>query len=396
MRRAIVFFILSFTILMINCARETESVYINSLQYAEKQLKKSVHELTNLTQYPRKNKKDGSWETATSYYWVSGFFPGCLWYMYEWTSDPDWEDWARKWSAGLEEEKYDTTNHDLGFKIFCSFGNGYRLTKDSIYKEIILQASESLASRYNAKVGCIKSWNWNKDRVLENNWKEDYKFPVIIDNMMNLELLFWASKNGGKKEWYDMAFNHALKTRENHIRTNGTTYHIVQYDSATGEVKRRHTHQGYSDESTWSRGQAWGIYGFTMTYRETKDARFLETAQNLANYFINNLPEDYIPYWDFNAPNIPDEEKDSSAGAIAASGLLELSKLSLDLELKKKYREIALNMLKSLSSSEYLSKGTNNRAILLHGVGGRPMNNEVDVSLIYGDYYFIEGLLRAR
>jgi hypothetical protein len=237
--------------------------------------------------------------------------------MYEGTGDTHWREWAEAWTAGLADEKNDTSTHDVGFKIFSSFGHGYRLTGNAAYREVILQAARTLATRFNPTVGCIRSWDRNR-------------FPVIIDNMMNLELLFWASKNGGDSAWYDMAVSHALQTMKNHVREDGSTYHLVDYDPDTGAIINKFTVQGYDKESTWARGQAWGMYGFTMAYRETGDVRFLNTAQLIADYFIDNLPEDRVPYWDFEAPNIPHEEKDSSAAAIAASGLLELSTLVMD------------------------------------------------------------------
>lgn len=366
-------------------AKDLDSLFINSLRFAKKQLLKTVAEVGDTAKFPRSTMENGKWKTKPSGNWTSGFFPGSLWYMYEWTSDKTWRSRAERWTASLEREKNNTGTHDVGFMIFCSFGNGYRLTGNENYKEVILQAAQSLATRFNPSVGCIKSW----DFMGEN------KFPVIIDNMMNLEILFWAAKNGGKKEWYDMAVSHALKTMRDHVRDDGSTYQVVLYDAATGEVQRKQTRQGYTDESTWARGQAWGLYGFTMTYRETGDGRFLKTAKKLADYFIDHLPADHVPYWDFNAPSIPDEERDASAGAIASSGLLELSALVSEQKLKKKYRNTALNILKSLSSPGYLAKGTDSSGILLHGVGFKQRGKEVDVSLIYADYYFIEALLRA-
>ena len=291
---------------------------------------------------------------------------------------------AESWTAAMENEKYDTGSHDVGFKIFCSFGNGYRITQDPDYREVILRAAQSLATRFSPVVGCIKSWNSGSRG----------QYPVIIDNMMNLELLLWASKQpGGKQEWYDIAKSHANKTIENHIRENGSTYHVVDYDPQTGNVLKRNTVQGYSDESTWARGQAWGLYGFTMIYRETGDTLYLHTAQRLADYFITNLPEDVVPYWDFQAPNIPDEQKDASAAAIAASGFLELSTLVRPEE-KSKYMDAAVALITALCSPGFSAEGTSSSGIILHGVGNRNSNSEVDVTLIYSDYYFIEALMR--
>ena len=269
--------------------------------------------------------------------------------------------------------------------IFCSYGNGYRLTKNENYKKVIIQAAKSLTTRFNPKVGCIKSWD-------NSRWP----YPVIIDNMMNLELLFWASRNGGTKEMYNIAFSHAEKTMQNHFRKDGSTCHVIGYDTTTGKVLTKETAQGYADSSCWARGQAWCIYGFTMTYRFTKDQQFLLTAQQAADYFITHLPVDYVPYWDFLAPNIPDAPRDASAAAIAASGLFELSTSVADTVLRTKYFGAAENILRSLCSSSYLAEGTTSHAILNHCVGHKPNNSEIDVSLIYADYYFLEALSRYK
>lgn len=363
-----------------------------SLQFAGQQLRKAVFEVRNYDRYPASTNADGVWKTTDSSIgvttrggWTIGFFPGCLWHLYEATSDDSWRQWAESWTAGLEIQKDNTLTHDVGFFVFCTFGNGYHLTGNEDYRDIVIQTAHSLATRYNSTVGCIKTGDWGK-----------WKFPVFIDNMMNLQLLFWASKNGGEQEWYDMAHSHALRTMQDHIREDGGSYHVVDYDPATGSILGRGTFQGSSDESTWSRGQAWGLYGFTVAYRETDDVRFLETAQKLADYFIDRLPPDQVPYWDFQAPDIPNEERDSSAAAIAASGLLELSTLVSEPDAREKYKDAASAIVNSLCSPAYLAVDANSSGILLHGVGSRPHKSEVDVSLIYGDYYFIEALLRYK
>ena len=364
-------------------AQDIDSLVNGSLQFAGQQLTNTVVEIGDINRYARSTLSNGSWGTKDAGSWASGFFPGCLWFMYEWTDDSTWKSRAESWTAGMEGQKYDTGTHDVGFQIFCSFGNGYRLTGNSAYFDIIIRAAQSLATRYNPTVGCIRSWN-------------NRTFPVIIDNMMNLEILFWASRNGGGTDLYDKALSHAEKTMENNVRVNGSTYQIVDYNPTTGAIVKKETHQGYTDESTWSRGQAWGLYGFTMTYRETGDIRFLETAQKIADYFIDNLPGDYVPYWDFEAPNIPNEKKDVSAAAIGVAGLLELSGLVTDPEKKQKYFNAAVNILTALCSSDYLAEGSNSSGILLHGVGNHNRGTEVDVSLIYADYYFIEALIRYQ
>jgi unsaturated chondroitin disaccharide hydrolase len=353
----------------------------HALAFASQQLTVTVAEVGDATRFPRSTQSNGTWTTADSRAWTSGFFPGCLWLMGEATGEETWFDHARAWTAAMEREKTDTSSHDVGFKIFCSFGNGYRVTGDAHYAAVIRTGAQSLATRYSSVVGCTRSWN-------------NYTFPVIIDNMMNLEILLWGAAHGGVATWHDMAVSHGLRTRVEHVRSDGTTYHLVDFDPATGAVLARRTVQGSSHESTWARGQAWGLYGFTMAYRETQDARFLQTASLLADWFIEHLPADHVPYWDFEAPNIPMEEKDSSAAAIAASGLLELSTLTADEASRARYWGSARDILASLCSPAYLAEGTTSRGILLHGVGNHPANSEVDVSLIYGDYYFLEALAR--
>ncbi|MBN2411925.1 glycoside hydrolase family 88 protein [candidate division KSB1 bacterium] len=365
-------------------AQTLDSLVSHGLEFARLQLQNSVDEVKVASKFPRSTLSNGTWNTKDSGSWTSGFFPGCLWYMYEYTSDNRFKEWAENWTAGMENEKYDTGSHDVGFKIFCSFGNGYRNTQNPAYLDVILRAAQSLATRYNPVVGCIKSWNSGSRG----------QYPVIIDNMMNLELLLWASKQpGGEQNWYDMAVSHAKKTVKNHIREDGSTYHVVDYDPVTGDVLKRNTVQGYADESTWARGQAWGLYGFTMVYRETGDTLFLQTAKKVADYFIAHLPADVVPYWDFQAPNIPNEQKDASAAAIAASGLLELSTL-VNPEDKNKYRDTACDLITALCSPAFLAEGTNNSGIILHGVGNRNSYSEVDVTLIYSDYYYLEALQR--
>lgn len=328
--------------------------------------------------------------------WRVGFFPGALWLMYEHTRDPKWRTRAEAWTHQLEGVQNDTSSHDVGFEMLPSYGNALRLTRNPAYTPILLRSAQSLATRYNPVVGATQSWSW----AIPQRWT----FPVIVDNMLNLELLFWSAAHGGDPRHYDMALSHALKTRENHIRPDGGSYHVVDYDPATGQVIKQITFQGYANDSTWARGQAWAIYGFTMSYRYTRDPRMLETAEKTADYYIEHVRTgDWVPNWDFQAPQ-QYTQKDSSAAAIAASGLIELA----DFELRRhrpllylKYRNAAGRMLEALSAS-YLSKNSPNWGILQHGAGNYPAsynNNdsrEIDVALIYGDYYFLEALLRYR
>ncbi len=358
----------------------------HALQFGVSQLRKSVTVVSDPLLLPIAVQQGSPWKTAGMYDWRSGFFPGVLWYAWEHDRSDDLKAAAERWTEGLEPVKDYTGNHDVGFMIFCSYGNAYRLIKKDSYPAVILQAAKSLATRYNPQVGLIQSWNAG------SRWK----FPVIVDNMMNLELMFWASKNGGGKELYDIAVTHARNTAKNHIRPDGSTFHVVDYDPESGAIRAKNTHQGYADDSCWSRGQAWGLYGYAMTYRETKLPEFLQTACRLADYFIAHLPADNVPFWDFQAPGGSSEPRDSSAGAVAASGLLELSTLVTDKAASAKYRKAALDILSSLSTPPYLAEGTTSPAILLHATGSKPHNADVDVSLIYGDYYFMEALLRYK
>ena len=332
-------------------------------------------------------KPDGTYRDLPSSWWCSGFFPGSLWYLYEKTKDVKWEKSARLWTAAVEKEQYNKGTHDLGFMMFDSFGNELRLTKDPHAKKVLIQSAKSLATRFDPKVGLIKSWN---------SFKGGFKYPVIIDNMMNLELLFWASRETGDQTFHDIAIIHADNTIKNHFRSDYSSYHVICYDE-NGKVLVKKQHQGYQDESTWSRGHAWAIYGYVTMYRETKDKKYLDFAQKITDFYLNhpNLPADKIPYWDFSAPNIPNEERDASAGAITASALLELSTYSG--AKGKRYYADAVKMLESLSSPAYRAAlGENNNFLIKHCVGAKGLNSEIDVPLVYADYYYLEGLLRYQ
>jgi len=287
----------------------------------------------------------------------------------------------------LEKEKNNTGTHDLGFMMGCSYGNANRIEPKPGYKEILLTSARSLSTRFNPKVGCIKSWD-----------SKTGDFLVIIDNMMNLELLFWATKVSGDSSFYKIAVTHANTTLKNHFRSDNSSYHVLNYDEQTGAVKEKKTAQGAANESAWARGQAWGLYGYTVTYRETKDPIYLEQAKKIANFIVlnPNLPLDGIPYWDFNAPNIPNALRDASAAAILASALLELTRY-VGKDLANTYLNLAKNIIKTLSSAEYTGgPGTHGGFILKHGVGHLPAKSEVDVPLTYADYYFIEALMRYK
>jgi unsaturated chondroitin disaccharide hydrolase len=329
-----------------------------------------------------------SWETVAYDSWVSGFWPGLLWYMYDYTGDEEWREIAHERNLPVAKvltgEKKD---HDLGFQFFCSFGNGYRLTGNPHYKEYLFKAAGQLAGMAHPRVGTILSWPHAKDR-----YKTEHN--TIIDNLMNLELLFWVARNGGNPAYYEIARTHARVTMENQIRPDYTHWHVVVYDTETGKAVQKVTRQGYSNESLWARGQAWGIYGFAMIFRETREREFLRTAKRIADVFLERLPEDHVPFWDFDAPDIPDAPRDASAAAIAASGLLELSELVEEGIESKKYYTAAVRMLASLW--ENYAAPPDSPAILGHSVGNYPRGKEVDIPIIYGDYYFIEALLKLR
>jgi len=329
----------------------------------------------------------GKYEFSNSGWWCSGFYPGTLLYLYEQTRDAVLYTEAKRILAVLEKEKKNTGTHDLGFMMYCSFGNANRISASSIYKEVLLTSARSLATRFNPKVGCILSWNGKPNEYL-----------VIIDNMMNLELLFWATRVSGDSSFYKIAVTHANTTMKNHFRPDYSSYHVLNYNAETGEVQQKRTAQGAANESAWARGQAWGLYGYTMTYRETKNKKYLEQAKHIADFLLHHpdLPPDKIPYWDFNAPGIPNALRDASAAAIMASALLELRRY-VDQKKADEYTSAAETILRSLSSQQYkATAGTNGGFILQHGVGHMPNKTEVDVPLTYADYYFVEAMIRYR
>ncbi len=337
---------------------------------------------------PRSINADGILKTSDSRWWTSGFYPGCLWYLYEYSKDPVIKADAVEMTARVEREKFTTNNHDVGFMLYCSFGNGLRLTGEENYNEVLLTGAKSLSTRFRPNIGCIQSWGSRKG----------WQCPVIIDNMMNLELLMWAFKKSGDSSFYKIAVSHADTTMKYHFRPDYSTYHVVSYDTITGKVEARQTAQGFSDSSAWSRGQSWGLYGYTMMYRETGLDRYLQQARHIADFLIGNpnMPEDKIPYWDYNAPGIPNATRDASAGAIMASALIELSSY-VDKEMGNKYLKVAETQIRTLASPFYMAKlGENGNFVLMHSVGSIPGNSEVDVPLTYADYYFIEAMMRYR
>jgi len=356
-----------------------------SLKYCEQQVNRSLPLLKESFKIPRNilsDESSGNWNCTSIYDWTSGFWPGILWYLH----DENIKKAAERFTAALYpvvDRKAD--NHDLGFMMYCSLGNGYRLTGNEEYKKVLLRAADSLATLYDLRVGTIHSWPGMREKM---GWPHN----TIIDNMLNLELLFWAAKNGGGKQLYKIANRHAEVTMENQFRNDFSTCHVVVYDTITGNRIKQVTHQGYADSSMWARGQGWAIYGFTMCYRETRNPAFLETARKAADLYLSRLPEDMIPYWDFDAPGL-EEPRDASAAAVVASGLLEMSLYMQDEVDAEKYKSAAVKILASLSSPVYQSR-EHNQAFLLHSTGHKPNNSEIDASIIYADYYYIEALIR--
>lgn len=340
-------------------------------------------ELTN----PRNSEPDGTLNLVPSKDWTSGFFPGELWFLYEYTQNNFWKKKAQQHTDILEKEKMNGSTHDMGFKVYCSFGNGYRLTQDEHYKEVLLQSAHTLATRFKPAAGIIRSWDHSTAK---------WVCPVIIDNMMNLELLFWATKESKDSTFYRIAVDHARTTMKHHFRPDFSSYHVIDYDTITGQVLKKNTHQGFADESAWSRGQAWALYGYTMCYRETQLPEFLEQAQNIEKYLFThpNMPEDLIPYWDFDAPGIPDEPRDVSAATVIASALYELS--LYDPEKGERYRSNADKIIENLTKHYRATLKKDNGFLLLHSTGTKPTNTEVDVPIVYADYYFIEALMRKN
>ncbi|MHA6249956.1 glycoside hydrolase family 88 protein [Pontibacter sp. CAU 1760] len=330
---------------------------------------------------------DDSLETSASEWWTSGFYPGSLLYLFEETGDSALYQEALRTLALLEKEQYNTRTHDLGFMMFDSYGHANRLAPKPAYRQVLLNSAKSLATRFNPAVGAIRSWD-----------SAPGDFVVIIDNMMNLELLFWATEVTGDSSYYDIAVTHANTSLQNHFRPDHSSYHVVNYNPVTGAVQQRKTAQGAADESAWARGQAWGLYGYVAAYRETEDDKYLQQAQRIADFILThpNLPADRVPYWDFNAPGIPDALRDASAASIVASALLELRSYVSPAQAAT-YTQAAETILRSLSSETYrAAPGTNGGFVLLHGVGHLPAGTEVDVPLTYGDYYYIEALKRHK
>ena len=330
---------------------------------------------------------DGSLNLIPSKDWCSGFYPGSLWLGSVLTGDKELEKMAAEFTRPLEREKFNGKTHDMGFKMMCSFGQGYKINHDTVYRNILIQSAKTLTKRFNEKIGAIRSWDHSRDK---------WDFPVIIDNMMNLELLFWASKQTGDHQFYNVAVKHAQTTLANHFRDDNSSFHVVDYDTITGYVIKKTTHQGYADNSALARGQAWGLYGYTMCYRETGIISFLYQAEKIADYILHHpkLPADLIPYWDYDAPETPSRPRDVSAASVTASALYELAQY---VPLKKDYYiRSAETILKNLNKGYRSEAGQNKGFLLGHSTGSFPQKSEVDVPINYADYYYLEALLRQK
>ncbi len=329
----------------------------------------------------------GELDMRSIYWWTAGHYPGSLWYLYEATGDVFFKERATAWTEIIAPNSKVSDNHDVGFIMYCSFGNARRILKTDRYDALLLETAASLSKRFNDRLGLIRSWG---------KIEETKDFLVIPDNMMNLELLEWAAKaKGGDARFDAIARSHSDVTMRNHFRADGGTYHVLNYCQSDGRVQEIRRGQGASCFTAWSRGQSWAIYGYTMMYRETRESRYLDFAKKLADFAIGNpnMPEDGVPFWDYGAPG---EERDTSAASIMASGLLELAAFTGG-EKGRAYRAFAVKQLLSLASPAYFSEGGEiGHFLLKHGVGHKPGKSEVDAPLDYGDYYFLEALLRVR
>ncbi len=371
----------------------TTAFYNDALDSAKSQLTRLYNAMgTTYTSYPRSIDGNGAVVRVNYSDWTSGFFAGSLWLMAQYTNDATWKTWARNWTNTLSSAAT-VNDHDVGFRINCSYGSGLQFSSTSQYKldtAVMMRAARTLSGRYNATVKAIKSWD------TYTKGSTTYTYPVIIDNMMNLELLCWATKASGDSSFVKIAKSHANTTLKNHFRSNFSSYHLVAYDQANGNVLGKMTVQGYADESSWARGQGWGLYGYTMMFRETKDSSYLIQATHIADYIISRLPTEMVPYWDFDVPTSPTPSRDASAAAIYASALCELSTYVKGAS-GATYLQKAKAILQSLSSSAYTAApNTSGNFILKHSTGNKPAGTEIDVPINYADYYYLEALLRYK
>lgn len=354
------------------------------LQQTEKQRKTEQNKAKLM---PRCVEQDGTLRLVDIGDWCSGFFAGELWMMYSYTHDQYWRELAVSNTWKLEDNKWNASSHDLGFMMYNAFGKAWELTGEQSYRDVVVQTAKTLATRFDETVGCIRSWSWGTP--------ERWQYAVIIDNMMNLELLFEASRITGDERYRNMAVSHANVTMRNHFRPDGSSYHVVDYNPQDGSVIKRITHQGLFDESVWSRGQAWGLYGYTMCYRYTHDQAYLDQARKIARFWFaqDNMPDDLIPYWDMRDPAIPNAPRDASAAAVMASGLYELATY-VDERDAFDYQRLANKIVHSLETAYLTAPNEQQGFLLQHSTGNYPAHDEIDVPIVYADYYFMEALLR--
>ena len=387
-----IFWALSMVIMLASCTKEetmeelTERVFKRAavqMEYLDTVLDSVAVSKPGNAVYPRSIRPDGTFWESNYKWWCSGFYPGTLWYVYEYTGNETFKELALKYQSGLEPLRYRTDDHDVGFQLMCSYGNCLRLTGDQECVPVLIDGANSLSTRFDQEVGCTRSWSFGK-----------WSFPVIIDNMMNMELLLKSTELGGDDSLKNIAIAHAHTTMKNHFRDDNSCFHLVDYDPETGAVVGKQTVQGYADNSAWARGQAWAIYAYPMIYRFTKDQEMLDHAVAIAEYLLPRVPDDGIPYWDYDAPDIPDDVRDASSAAIMACGLIELSTY-VDAEKSARYLAMAEKSLRTLASDEYLAaEGENYGFLLKHSTGNKNRDQEVDVPLTYADYYFLEALMR--
>lgn len=358
----------------------SEVLFREARQFALRQLARTDRRLRDgrfPTVAPRQR-----WHTSGTNGWLAGFFPGALWMAYELTGQRSWARRADARQAPLVVRADDTSTHDLGFLLQTSFGRQAALTGRDRPRAVVLRAATALASRWVPQVGATRSWNGPDGQV-----------TVIVDNLVNLELLFAASRSGGRPEWHEMAVQHAVTTAAHHLRPDGSTIHVVRFDEMTGEPVWKGTVQGLRDGSTWARGQSWAVHGFTTAYRESGDTRLLDAARRTADFALAHLPRDGVPYWDYDAPSVGDRTRDTTAAATLASGLLELARLDPDPARRATYAAQGLRTLRSLAGPRYLASGTGSPAVLRHG---HHSATYPDSGVTYGDHYLLEALLRAQ
>ena len=361
----------------------------NSIKYCKQKLSQTIKHFDEEERLPRSiNDGEKHWNGSSINSWTSGFYAGILWRMYELTGETLWSHHANYYTNILEPvRRLPWKTHDFGFMMYYSYGLGYEMTQNPQYKIVLLETADSLATMFNPKVGTLESWPWMKR-------KRGWPHTTIVDNMMNLELLFWAAENGGNPVYRQLAEQHATKTLQDFMRPDNSTFHVVIYDSIGSDYIKRTTDQGWGDHSTWARGHSWATYGFVKAYKYTDNPTFLEAAENLAYYYLDHVEKDMIPYWDFDAPNIPNEPKDASAAAIMSCALLELGSLSGEISKRNQFYRSGLEILKELSSEKYTTEVRD--AFLTNSVGSRPGNSEITSSLIYTDYFYLEALVKIK